>query len=163
MRLDTLNDLLANELTDLYNAELRLIDALPAIIGAVSSVDLKHALGAHLEDTKLCAERLEKVFDRLGIEPGIQESPAAGIIECAHAATQAEGDADLKDAALIACIQKLKHYEIAACGTARTYARILDLADAAQILQLTLNEEKDTDYQLTELAERSINIKAASM
>lgn len=162
MKIDTLEDLFIQELKDIYDAEKQIIEALPKMIDAATSPELKHGFEKHLEETKQQFQRLEDVFDMLDMDPEAEHCDGmAGIIKDGEKVVSAEGDPDVKDAALIAAAQKVEHYEIAGYGALRTYARILGHDDAVKILQHTLNQEHETDKQLTEMAERSINVKAS--
>lgn len=162
MKVDSLNDLFVYDLKDLYDAENRIIEAMPSMIEAASAAELKQAFQEHLNVTKQQASRLEEIFDMLDMDPERESCDGIiGILKEGSKMAAAKGDPNTKDAALIASAQKVEHYEVASYGTLRTYARELDMDDVAEILQMTLDEEKDTDSQLTGLAERSINIQAA--
>lgn len=162
MKIESLEDLFVQELKDIYDAEKQIVEALPKMIDAATSPELKHGFEKHLEETKQQFQRLEDVFDVLDMEPETEHCDGmAGLIKDGEKIISAEGDPDVKDAALIAAAQKVEHYEIASYGTLRTYARILGHDEAADMLQQTLNQEHDTDKQLTEMAERSINVKAS--
>jgi ferritin-like metal-binding protein YciE len=149
-------------MSDLYSAEKQIIDAMPKMIDAASAPEVKQAFEQHLNTTKEQVRRLEEIFDM--IDEGPEDSfcdGMAGIIKDGEKVVSADAPADVKDAALIAAAQKVEHYEISGYGTARTYARILELEDVAEHLQKTLDQESMTDEKLTGIAERSINVKAA--
>lgn len=158
---DSLEDLFEQQLGDLYDAEQRIINALPKMADAASSHSLKAAFETHLEQTKNQARRLEDIFHRLGKQANRESCEAMkGLISEGEDMVQAKGDPDVKDAALIAAAQRVEHYEIAGYGTARTFAERLGHADIAHMLEQTLEEEKETDRLLTEVAEHSVNVKA---
>jgi ferritin-like metal-binding protein YciE len=156
------DDLLAQQVKDLYDAEHRLVDALPKMAGAATSAILKDAFLEHLEQTKVHVRRLEQVFTSIGV-PVERETCQAmkGLISEGHDVVEAKGVAAVRDAALIAAAQRVEHYEIAAYGSARTFARQLGLTEAADLLQATLDEEGAADKKLTEIATHGINAEAA--
>jgi len=160
--MDTLSELLQDELKDIYDAEKQLTKALPKLAKKATAEDLKEAFEEHLRQTEEHVERLEQAFEHLGI-------PAKGkkckgmqnlIAEGEDMIGDAEEDA-VRDAVMIAAAQKVEHYEIAAYGTARTWANMLGQDDVASLLEQTLEEEKETDLKLTELAEGFVNQAAA--
>ena len=163
MKLNSLHDLYVNELKDLYDAEHRIIKALPKMAEAANSPDLRLAFEEHLQQSKVQAERLEQIFQRLG-EPakGQKCKGVEGIISEGEEMMDEDSPPAVGDAALIGSAQRVEHYEMAAYGTARTYARRLGFEDHAQLLQQTLNEEAETDKKLTTLAESYINEEAKS-
>jgi len=162
LKLDNLKTLLVHQLQDLYSAEQQLIDALPKMEDAANDPDLKMAFRDHLEETRHQKVRLEKAFRMLGEEPGSETCDAMkGLISEGNEIISLEGDADVKDAALIAAAQRVEHYEIAGYGCVRTFARRLQLEDLATLLQVTLDEEANADKTLTAVAEASINRSAA--
>jgi ferritin-like metal-binding protein YciE len=158
-----LNDLFINQLEDLYDAENRLTSALPKMAEAANSPELKNAFSNHLAQTKGHAQRLEQIFRQLGCEPKRETCEAMkGLVKEGSEMIDAEGDPAVKDAALIAAAQRVEHYEMAGYGTVRTFARQLGLTDVAKTLQQTLDEEGQTDKILTQIAERGVNVQAAS-
>jgi ferritin-like metal-binding protein YciE len=162
LTLDNLQDLLVQQLEDLYSAEDQLTSALPKMADAAFGAQLKSAFQTHLQETKAQKERLERAFHMLGHEPGSEKCQAmAGLITEGEEIIQASGDPEVKDAALIAAAQRVEHYEIAGYGCARTFARHLHRDDIASLLQETLEEESRTDDLLTEIAERAVNPVAA--
>ena len=162
MKLDSLRDVLADSVRDLYNAETQLVKALPKMAKAASSPELKAAFTGHLEETKTQVTRLEQVCDRLGVKAKGRTCQAMkGLIEEGSEIISAKGDPDAKDAALIGAAQKVEHYEIAGYGTARTFASILGENEVAQLLQATLDEEGAADKKLTAIAESGLNQEAA--
>jgi ferritin-like metal-binding protein YciE len=160
MKMGSLKDLLVEELKDLYSAENQMIKALPKMAKAATSPELRAAFEAHLEETKGQVVRLEKVFKELDESPKGKKCKAMeGLLEEGKELMEEEAEPAVMDAALIAAAQKVEHYEIAAYGTVRTYARLLGMEDAADLLQETLEEEGATDEKLTGLAE-DINVEA---
>jgi ferritin-like metal-binding protein YciE len=161
MKLNSLNKLYLEELRDLYSAETQLVKALPKMVKGASSDELKEAFESHLEQTKEHVERLTEIFDRLEEKPTGKTCQAMkGLIEEGSEMLEQEGDESVIDAGLIAAAQRVEHYEIAAYGTVRTFANLLGENDAAELLQQTLDEEGETDKQLSELAEGIVNEKA---
>jgi len=156
-----MEDLLVNQLDDLYDAEKRLTDALPKMGEAASSVSLRNAFTTHLQQTRDHIGRLDVAFRRLGRTPGHETCQAMkGLISEGDAVIRAKGDPSVKDAALIAAAQRVEHYEISGYGSARTFAQKLGYRDIADLLQATLQEESATDKLLTEIAEQQVNVKA---
>ena len=156
-----LEELLHDELKDLYSAETQIIKALPKMIKACESPDLKRAFERHLEETKRQVERLEQVSQEIGLSKltGKKCKGMEGLLEEGKE-LMAELDEDNMDAGLIGAAQKVEHYEIAAYGTARTHAEMLGYRKAAKLLQQTLDEEGATDKKLTALAESVVNFEA---
>ncbi len=162
--LNSLEDLLVMELGDLYDAEKRIADALPKMADAATSVQLKEAFHDHWQQTKRQISRLEQCFVQLGRSVNRETCDAMkGLITEGDEIVGATGDPNVKDAALIGAAQRVEHYEIAGYGTARTFAEHLGHSDVARLLQMTLDEEAETDQKLTQLAEQSINLKARSV
>lgn len=160
MSVKSLNDLFIDILKDTYDAEKRIVKALPKLKKAATSPDLKQAFESHLEETKGQVERLEQIFDILGKPKRGKTCPAMeGLIEEGAETIEEVKAGPVLDAALIACAQKVEHYEIAAYGTLATYAKMMKMDDCLKLLKETLSEEKDTDGKLTKLAE-SINFDA---
>jgi len=157
----TLDDLFLAEIKDLYDAEKQLTRALPKMAKASISEELRAAFQEHLEVTKAQVERLEQVFESLGKKPqGKKCAAMAGLVEEGNEIAAETEDNPVRDAGLIAAAQKVEHYEIASYGSARTHASILGNEEAVRLLQETLDEEKETDEKLTELAQ-SINTEAS--
>lgn len=154
MKVDTLDQLLQEELRDIYDAEKQLVKALPKMAKAVSSEELREAINEHLQVTKGQVERLEQVFEKLGTKAkGKTCAGMKGLIEEGEEAVGQSGSAELKDAAIIGAAQRVEHYEIAAYGTARTFAERLGNEEVAELLQETLTEEEEADERLTEISE----------
>jgi ferritin-like metal-binding protein YciE len=154
----SLEDLYVEELKDLYDAEHRIIDALPKMEQAAESPDLKSAFQKHLQQTRHQVQRLEQVFQQLGCQPERKTCKGIhGIISEGEELITKGGDPEVLDAGLIGGAQKVEHYEIAGYGTVRTWAEQMGMNQAVQLLQQTLDEEGQTDKLLTQLAERHIN------
>ena len=162
MKLDSLNKLYIEQLKDIYSAENQLVAALPKMAKAASSPELQQAFQEHLLQTKGHVYRIEEIFSTLDYSPkGPKCKAMEGLIEeGADLINEADIEPDVLDAGLIAAAQRVEHYEIAAYGTARTYAEELGYDDAADLLQQTLDEEYDTDDKLSELAVNTINVEA---
>ncbi|MFL5339122.1 MAG: ferritin-like domain-containing protein [Gemmataceae bacterium] len=162
MKMKSLQDLYIDCLRDLHSAEAQLVKALPKMAKAASSPDLQQAFTDHLEETRGHVERLDQIFKKLG-KRGTGKKCAAmeGLIEEGKELLEVEAEPDVLDAGLIGAAQKVEHYEMAAYGTARTWARQLGDHEAADLLQQTLDEEGAADKKLTELAESGVNMEAA--
>jgi len=161
MKLGSLEDLYVDQLKDLLDAEKQIIKALPKMAKATSSPELQNAFQQHLEQTKGQLQRLEQIFDKSGRPARGKKCKAMeGIIEEGKELMDQDADDDVLNAGLIAAAQKVEHYEIAGYGCVRTYAETLGDREAASLLQQTLDEEKQTDEKLTQLAERLINVRA---
>jgi len=163
MKLNSLRDLYITELKDLYDAENRILKALPKMAEAASSQDLRTAFENHLEESRGHVSRLEQVFQKLNETPkGEKCKGIAGIIDEGEDMMDKDVAPAVGDAALIAAAQRVEHYEIAAYGTVRTFARRLGFSDQEQLLNQTLQEEGAADKKLTSLAESYINEGAKS-
>ena len=161
MSINSLQDLFVEQLHDLYDAENQLIKALPKLAEAASSEELKSGIEEHLQQTKEHAQRLESIFERLGEKSkGEKCKGMEGLIKEGSEIIEEDMAEGTKDAAIIAAAQKVEHYEIASYGTARTYANLLGQEESAELLEQTLEEEKETDQKLTSLAEE-INVEAS--
>jgi ferritin-like metal-binding protein YciE len=158
----TLDKLYEEELRDIYNAEGQLVKALPKMAKAASNDELKKAIEDHLEQTKGQVDRLEKVFQSLGVAVrGKTCAAMKGLLEEGKEILEEEDIEDtVLDAALIAAAQKVEHYEISTYGTLIAWAKQLGYADQAKLLEETLTEEKEADSLLTEIAESNINAMA---
>src|SRR5512133_1842219 len=147
-------DLFKQEIEDLYDAERQIIEALPKMIGAATSQELVQAFQEHLEQTMEQVRRLERVFETIGEQPGGKRCEGMrGLLKEGEQIIVEMDKSVVLDAALIGAAQKVEHYEISGYGTARTMAAMLGQEDAAELLEETLEEEKDTDAALTEIAE----------
>jgi len=162
MKPNSLQGLYVEQLRDLYDAEHQIIKALPEMIDEATSTDLKDALSEHLETTKTQATRREQIFSASGEKSkGEKCKGMQGVIQEGSDLIDDIDDEDVRDAAIIASAQRLEHYEMAGYGTARTYAKLLGDDNAGELLQQTLDEEKEGDRKLTALAE-DINVSASS-
>lgn len=162
MKTGTLEDLLTEELKDLYSAENQIIKALPKMAKTAQSQELRRAFEEHLEQTRQQARRLEQACEELGVSPrGKKCVGMEGLIEEGKEVMEEELDMDTIDAGLIGAAQKVEHYEMAAYGTAAAHARQLGFNKVVNLLGKTLEEEKATDEKLTKLAENMVNIQAA--
>lgn len=158
----SLEDLLIEQLQDLYDAETRLVDALPKMADVAAAAELKAAFRGHLDETRNQISRLEKAFHLLGVEAKAETCEAMkGLLKEGDKVLTGSGDANVRDAALIAAAQRVEHYEMAGYGAARNFAQRLGREDVAQLLQQTLDEEGSADKKLTQIAERSVNLRAA--
>ena len=155
-----LQELFLEELADIYSAERTLTKALPKMARAADSDELKDAIRSHLEETENHVSRLEEVFNSLDARVKSKRCEGIeGILEEGEELMEdAEGSSAL-DAALISAAQKVEHYEIAGYGTVRTYAQLLGRNEWVQLLEQTLQEEKDTDVKLSQLSNH-INVEA---
>jgi len=159
----TLEDLFEHEIKDLYSAESQLIKALPEVAKAATHPELKKAFQSHLEETKEQKERLSKICMMLEINPGNTQCKAMeGLIKEGDEMIEEDADEDVRDAGLIACAQRIEHYEIAGYGTACCYARLLDHDEIAELLGVTLEEEKDADEKLNDIAIEKVNRKGVA-
>jgi ferritin-like metal-binding protein YciE len=158
-----LEDLLIDELKDIYSAENQIVKALPKLAKAATAPELKRAFERHLEETRRQVERLDQIGEVLEIKlTGKKCKGMEGLIEEGKEIMGEDLDENAIDAGLIGAAQKVEHYEIAAYGTARTHATLLGYTKIARLLQQTLNEEGATDKKLTQLAESIINVEAVS-
>ncbi|RYD66440.1 MAG: ferritin-like domain-containing protein [Verrucomicrobiaceae bacterium] len=152
--LATMEDLLVQEIKDLYSAETQLVKALPKMAKAASAPTLKKGIEKHLEETKGHVQRLEQIADLLEASPKGKSCKAMkGLLEEGSEVIGEEGDDVIKDLAIIGAAQKVEHYEIASYGTARALAESLGMDEVAELLQATLDEEGATDKALTGVAE----------
>ncbi len=160
MPLNDLADLFHDELRDILSAERQLIEALPRMVEKASSEELKQAFAKHLEQTRAQATRVEDAFADTGKSARAKTCEAMkGLIKEAASMMEEKAVAEVMDAALIACAQKVEHYEIATYGTLCTWAKLLGYTEALELLKLNLNEEEETDQALSQLAE-TVNSEA---
>ncbi len=159
-----LQELFINELKDIYWAEQELVDSLQKLADSATTDELKIAFGNHLEETKLHVIRLKRVFEIIGVPDETEKCEAmAGLIdEADDLIDDTESDTLVRDVALISAAQKVEHYEIATYGTLRTLAEVLGYSDVAELLDQTLEEEKNADSMLTEIATGWLNNSARS-
>lgn len=159
---DSLDDLLAHALSDLYQSERQMVPALQRLSERACDPELKSAFVAHALETSVHVERLERVFRAIGARPKRQRRAdgIAGLMGESERLLNRKIDRDVRDAWLIASAQRIEHVEISGYGTARTYAEMLGFHRAAQLLQETLDEERAADEKLTKIARRFINPQA---
>lgn len=159
----TLKQIFENILQDTYNAEKQLIKALPDMVKAAFNENLQDAFGNHLDQTKRHVERLDKVFGYLHIDSGNETCEAMeGLIRECKETIREYGESDVRDTALIINAQKIEHYEIAAYGSLCELADVLGLNKIADLLDRTLQEEKEADHMLTHIA-REVNDEAYAL
>ncbi len=160
-KIKSLDKWFLEELADLYSAEQQLVKALPKMAEAAESNELKSAIEEHLEQTKGHVNRLEKVFETLSEKPGKTICKAMkGLIEEGDDVVRKTEKGAARDAAIIGAAQRVEHYEISGYGTAQSHASLLGHSDVREILNETLEEEKNADILLNKIAEKSINAKA---
>ena len=153
MKLESLEDVFIEEISDLYSAETQLVEALPKMASAASDEKLREAFETHLDQTRAHVKRLEDVVAMTPIDREDEECEAMkGLIAEGEEIIEASGSRNAKDAALIAAAQRVEHYEIAAYGSARDIAKELGFSDAAKKLDETLDEESEADKLLTKIA-----------
>lgn len=160
MSVDTMEKLFIEELKDLYSAENQITKALPKMVKAATSNDLKKAFENHLKETENQIERLVEICNMIGASPkGKTCNGMKGVLEEGSEALKEMEAGDVRDAALISAAQRVEHYEMAAYGTVRTYAELLGRVEASKLLEQTLEEEKAADQKLTTISQK-VNEKA---
>jgi ferritin-like metal-binding protein YciE len=160
--METLRDLYVEEIKDLYSAENQILKALPRMIKAATHPQLKKAFTKHEKQTREHVKRLERICKELGEKPtGKKCVGMEGLLEEGKELIKEKPEKEVLDAGLITAAQHVEHYEMAGYGTCRTWASLLGYDRQVQWLQATLDEEKQTDVDLTVLAESSINLEAA--
>jgi ferritin-like metal-binding protein YciE len=156
-----LRELFVDELKDIYWAEKALTKAIPKMIKNATANDLTDALKGHLEVTKEHVTRLEKVFTSIGEKVAAVKCEAmAGLTKEAEEIMEGTEKGMVRDAGIISAAQKVEHYEIATYGTLCTFAKTLGETEAAALLHETLEQEKEADEKLTQIAESTINTGA---
>jgi ferritin-like metal-binding protein YciE len=162
MEMSSLQDLLVENLKDLYSAENQLLKALPRVAKAVDSDELRSAVQQHIKETEMHAQRIEQVLGKMGEKAkGKKCKGMEGLIEENKELLGEDAEPEVLDAGLIVGMQKVEHYEIAGYGSAVTFAKLLGDEESARLLAQTLDEEEATDKKLTQIAENSINVEAA--
>lgn len=152
---ESLKKIFEELLQDTYSAETQIVQALPEMVKAAHSEELQDAFETHLTQTKKQVERLEKIFNRLRIEKKSEKCKAMeGLVEEGQKIIKEHTDNVTRDVALIIAAQKVEHYEIAAYGSLVELADVLGLDKVADILETTLQEEKETDDLLSEIAQQ---------
>jgi len=160
--MESLADLLQDELKDLYDAEKQLTKALPKLAKKATNEQLREAIEQHLQETQGHVERLEQIFEQLGMPA--KGKKCEGMQHLIDEGNEMIGDAEedaTRDAVMIAGAQKCEHYEIASYGTLRTWANLLGPTEVASLLEESLEEEKQADQKLTSIAESFVNAQAA--
>ena len=160
-KITTLEDLLVEELKDLFDAENQLTRALPKMAKAATSPELKAAFEEHLEVTKQQVQRLTQVFEELGKPAkGKRCEAMKGLITEGRELMEEDILPEILDAGLIGAAQRVEHYEMAGYGTVRTMAEVLGHREAARLLDQTLKEEGEADKKLTMIAKKCVNVRA---
>ena len=158
MALDSMHDLLLEELRDLYSAEQQLVKALPKIAEKVTTPTLRDALTSHLRETEGHVVRLDRIFSGLGEKPsGKKCKGMEGLLDEGDDLSDEHGADAVRDAGIIAACQRVEHYEIAAYGCTVNFARLLGHQDVAALLEETLSEEKAADEKLSAIADEEVN------
>lgn len=153
MSVDSMEKMFVEELRDLYSAETQITKALPKMVKAASANELRTALEHHLRETEEQVKRLEQIFETIGESPkGETCEGMKGVLEEGDKTVHEAKEGPVRDEAIISGCQRVEHYEIAAYGTARTYAQRLGKQHMVQLLEKTLEEEKAADQKLTEVS-----------
>jgi len=162
MKMDNLEKLWVEELKDLYSAEKQITEALPKMIEAAETPELRQAFEDHLGQTEEHVQRLEDILEELDIsDHGKKCKGMEGLLKEGAEMMKDAADAFTRDAGLISAAQRVEHYEMAGYGTVVSYAQQLNHPEIAEMLQMTLDEEKAADKKLTEIAESKVNVNAA--
>ena len=157
----SLRELYIDELRDLYNAETQLVKALPKMAKAAANDQLKEAFEEHLRETSEQVSRLEQIFEQLGEKAsGKKCLGMEGLVKEGSETMKEDYEDNVKDAGIIGAAQRVEHYEMAGYGTVRAFAELLGENGHVSLLEKTLEEEKNADQKLTQLAEE-INPQAA--
>jgi len=161
MERSALMKLFENELKDIYWAEKALTKALPKMARNATSQELTEAIENHLQETEQQVEMVEEVFSLLEKKPVAKKCEAmAGLVKEGDEIMKDTEKGPQRDAGIISAAQKVEHYEIASYGTLRTFAKTLGLDDVGRILDEILEQEKNADNTLTQIAESTINVEA---
>jgi len=162
MAIKTMKDLFVHGLKDIYYVEKKLVSELPRIAKKATDPELKRAFEDHAAQTENHLSRLEEVFQQIELQPRGEKCEALeGILDETKELLKDVKDPQVLDAGLLAEAQAVEHYEITRYGTLIAWSRQLGLRDAEPLLNETLEEEKEADKLLTEIAEAEINRKAA--
>jgi ferritin-like metal-binding protein YciE len=157
----TMEDLFLEEIRDLLDAEKQIVKALPKMVKAATSEQLSTAFNGHLEQTRGHVERLERIFTEIGAKSGgVKCKGMEGLLKEGDEIISLTDPGPVRDAGLIAAAQRVEHYEMAGYGSARTFAQLLGRDDAADLLEETLDQEKEADSKLTEIAQSMVNNRA---
>ncbi|MGV3617393.1 MAG: ferritin-like domain-containing protein [Fimbriimonas sp.] len=156
-----LNDLFQNTIKDIYSSEKLILKALPDMAQAAQNQSLRGAIQQHISQTQEHVARIEQVAQQLGFDPsGVTCQATVGLLKEATEHLEEFGGSPAGDAAIIACAQKVEHYEIANYGTVVTWAEMLGYENVIPLLEQTLQEEEETDDTLSEIAEGEVNAQA---
>ena len=159
--METMDDLMAHTIQDLYSAEKQALQAMPQLAQRVQSEQLRQAFHVHQRETEGQVIRLEQIAKQLGIDPDGEMCMAMqGLVEESQDLLDQLDDGPVADAAIIGAAQKMEHYEIASYGTARTLAQQAGQIQIANLLETTLKEERAADNKLTYIATESVNQQA---
>ena len=162
MSVGTMDELFVDELKDLYSAEKQITRALPKLVKAATSDELREAFQSHLEETNGHVVRLEKAFEILGKSPkGKTCVGMKGVLEEGAEVLEDTDKGEVRDAGLISAAQRVEHYEMAGYGAARNFAKLLGQDEIAELLEETLEEEKAADKKLTSISVQ-VNAEAKS-
>lgn len=162
MKSSQLMELFEDGLKDIYWAENALLKAIPKMIKETTSDDLNEALKSHLEETKEQIARLDKVFGLIKVKAQGEKCAAMeGLIKEASEIMESCEKGSMRDAGIISAAQKIEHYEIATYGTLRQFAETLDLPEVEELLATTLQEEKEADLKLSDVAMEAVNVDAS--
>jgi ferritin-like metal-binding protein YciE len=162
MKTNSLKELYLEELKDAYDAEMQIVKALPKLVRAASSPDLRNALEEHLEQTKGHVQRLEEIFNDLGEQPKAKKCDGLrGILQEGEKVVKQERNSAVRDAGIIAGVQRVEHYEMAVYGSLKTWAWQLGNRRGAELFEETLGEEKMADNKLTDIATGAVNAEVA--
>ncbi len=160
MGVKTMQELLVDELKDLYSAEKQILRALPKVAKATTSPELREALLNHLEETKGQVARLEQIGEMVGKKmTGKTCVGMKGVLEEGSEVLEDTEKGNVRDAALISASQRIEHYEMAGYGSAREFAKMLGLSEVAALLDQTLTEEKNADKKLS-VVSKTVNMEA---
>jgi ferritin-like metal-binding protein YciE len=155
MSVETMQELLIDELKDLYSAEKQIVRALPKLAKAAKTPELQQAILTHLEETKNQVTRLEKIGELVGKKlTGKTCVGMKGVLEEGSEVLEDTDKGTIRDAALISAAQRVEHYEMAGYGSAREFAKLLGLSEVASLLDETLAEEKAADKTLSGVAKQ---------
>lgn len=161
--LESMQDLMVDELKDIYSAEQQLLEAIPKLAKAAKTPSLEKALTEHLAETEQQVARLDQIFESLGQRAAGKKCKAmAGLVEEGDEIVRKHGGDAVKDAGIIAAAQRVEHYEISAYGTAIAHAELLGQEAVARLLKESLEEEKAADKTLTMIAEEEVNLAATT-
>jgi ferritin-like metal-binding protein YciE len=157
-----MHKLFESQLKDIYWAEKELTRFMPEVVNEVTSQELIDVLEEHMELTKKQVQRLDKIFSLLGSKPQAEKCEAmAGLVKEAEKVIESSQQGVIRDAFIIGAVQKVEHYEMAAYGTLKSMATIIGEYEISSLLGETLEEEKDADMNLTDIAENIVNVEAS--